>query len=145
MTASAEELVARARERISRIRPDELGPLSAAGALIVDIRPAAQRAEEGELPGALVVERNVLEWRLDPSGEYRIPEVTDYSSRWSWSAPRALPRAWLPTRSTHSATCTPPISSAGTRPGRTGWRPESGSPRSPRPATALLSARAVLA
>ena len=78
MTASAEELVARARERISRIRPDELGPLSAAGALIVDIRPAAQRAEEGELPGALVLERNVLEWRLDPSGEYRIPEVTDY-------------------------------------------------------------------
>ena len=78
MSASADELVARARERISRIRPEELAPLSAAGALIVDIRPAAQRAHEGELPGALVVERNVLEWRLDPSGDHRIPEVTSY-------------------------------------------------------------------
>ena len=43
--------------------------------MIVDIRPAAQRAEEGELPGALVIERNVLEWRLDPSGADRIEEV----------------------------------------------------------------------
>ncbi len=78
MSASADELVARARERISRIRPEDLAPLSAAGALIVDIRPAAQRAHEGELPGALVVERNVLEWRLDPSGDHRIPEVSGY-------------------------------------------------------------------
>ena len=44
---------------------------------MVDIRPAAQRAAEGELPGALVVERNVLEWRLDPSGSHRLAEVTD--------------------------------------------------------------------
>ncbi|HEY6622935.1 MAG TPA: rhodanese-like domain-containing protein [Acidimicrobiales bacterium] len=78
MSASADDLVARARARISRIGPDELAPLSAAGALIVDIRPAAQRAEEGALPDALVVERNVLEWRLDPSGDYRVPEVTGY-------------------------------------------------------------------
>ena len=42
----------------------------------MDIRPVAQRADEGELPGALVVERNVLEWRLDPEGRHRLPDVT---------------------------------------------------------------------
>jgi rhodanese-related sulfurtransferase len=78
LTASADELVARARERISRVGPDQLGAVAAAGGLIVDIRPVGQRAEEGELPGALVVERNVLEWRLDPSGDHRIPEVHGY-------------------------------------------------------------------
>ena len=50
----------------------------ARGGLVVDIRPAAQRADEGALPGALVVERNVLEWRLDPTGTHRLPEVTDH-------------------------------------------------------------------
>jgi rhodanese-related sulfurtransferase len=44
---------------------------------VVDIRPAAQRAAEGELPGALVVERNVLEWRFDPASEARLP-IADY-------------------------------------------------------------------
>ncbi|RJK95519.1 rhodanese-like domain-containing protein [Vallicoccus soli] len=45
----------------------------AAGALLVDIRPVGQRAEHGEVPGALVVDRNVLEWRLDPQGSARLP------------------------------------------------------------------------
>ncbi len=45
---------------------------------MVDIRPAAQRASEGEMPGALVVERNVLEWRLDPDGEHRLPDATGF-------------------------------------------------------------------
>ena len=78
MTASADELVAQARERISRVDPEQLGAVAAAGGLIIDIRPVGQRAEEGELPGALVVDRNVLEWRLDPSGDHRIPQVNDY-------------------------------------------------------------------
>jgi rhodanese-related sulfurtransferase len=78
VSATADELVAQARRRISRIVPAELEPLAAAGGLIVDIRPVAQRAEEGELPGALIIERNVLEWRLDPSGDHRIPQVTGY-------------------------------------------------------------------
>jgi rhodanese-related sulfurtransferase len=78
VTASADELVAQARERISRVGPEELGSLVDAGGLIIDIRPAAQRAQEGGLPGALVVERNVLEWRLDPVGDHRIPQVTGY-------------------------------------------------------------------
>ena len=78
MTATADELVSQARRRITRVGVAELEPLAAAGALIIDIRPVAQRAEEGELPGALIVERNVLEWRLDPSGDHRIPEVRGY-------------------------------------------------------------------
>ncbi len=45
------------------------------GPLLVDIRPAAQRRGEGEVPGAMVVERNVLEWRLDPASDARLPEA----------------------------------------------------------------------
>jgi rhodanese-related sulfurtransferase len=52
--------------------------VAAIGGLIVDIRPVDQRAIEGTLPGALVVERNVLEWRLDPDGSDRLPDVTDF-------------------------------------------------------------------
>jgi rhodanese-related sulfurtransferase len=48
------------------------------GGLIVDIRPAAQRADQGQMPGAVVVERNVLEWRLDPTGSHRLPQVTGF-------------------------------------------------------------------
>ncbi len=75
MTPSADDLVDRARRRIRRVEPEELASVVARGGLVVDIRPAAQRADEGELPGALVVERNVLEWRLDPSGSHRLPEA----------------------------------------------------------------------
>ncbi|MGZ9829743.1 rhodanese-like domain-containing protein [Tsukamurella ocularis] len=52
------------------------------GAILVDTRPAAQRAAEGEIDGALVIERNVLEWRLDPSSDARIPEATGWDVRW---------------------------------------------------------------
>jgi rhodanese-related sulfurtransferase len=77
VTPSADDLVARARRRIGRTEPGELDGVVAAGGLVVDIRPADQRHAEGQLPGALVVERNVLEWRLDPSGTHRLPEATD--------------------------------------------------------------------
>ncbi|MBD0859726.1 sulfurtransferase [Gordonia sp. zg691] len=77
-----DEILADARARLERIDaatvPDEL----AAGAILVDIRPAAQRAEEGEVPGALVIERNVLEWRCDPAGDARIPQAIDHDVRW---------------------------------------------------------------
>jgi rhodanese-related sulfurtransferase len=58
---SADDLLASARAKIRRVEPDELDALAAAGALVVDIRPAAQRAAEGELGFGLIVERNVLE------------------------------------------------------------------------------------
>jgi rhodanese-related sulfurtransferase len=48
----------------------------AQGALVVDIRPLTQRLGDGELPGATVVDRNVLEWRLDPTSAHRLPLIT---------------------------------------------------------------------
>ena len=72
----AEALVAAARARISRLDPRQAAALAAAGGLLVDTRPVAQRARFGEIPGAVVVERNVLEWRLDPDGgDHRLPEA----------------------------------------------------------------------
>ena len=81
MTASPDDLVDRARARIGRVQPADLDTIAAEGGLIIDIRPSEQRRREGELKGALVVERNVLEWRLDPTGRHRIPEVTGYDQR----------------------------------------------------------------
>jgi rhodanese-related sulfurtransferase len=75
---STDDLLAEARRRITRVEPEELDQLRADGALVVDIRPAAQRAAEGELGFGLVVERNVLEWRFDLTGNHALPEVTGY-------------------------------------------------------------------
>jgi rhodanese-related sulfurtransferase len=70
---SINELLAGARARLDRLNPHETHRRVAAGAVLVDIRPAAQRAEHGEIPGALIIERNVLEWRLDPRSDARLP------------------------------------------------------------------------
>lgn len=59
-----------------RPQPAELGAIQDAGGLVVDIRPSELRTRDGEMPGALVVDRNVLEWRLDPTSPNRLPEVT---------------------------------------------------------------------
>jgi rhodanese-related sulfurtransferase len=75
---SVDELLADARARIVRVTPAEAATRISRGGLLVDIRPAAQRASEGEVPGALVVERNVLEWRFDPAGTARLPQATGY-------------------------------------------------------------------
>jgi rhodanese-related sulfurtransferase len=72
------DILATSRERLHRLTPKEAHQAVAAGAVLVDIRPAAQRAREGEIPGALVVERNVLEWRFDPTSEARLPEAKDH-------------------------------------------------------------------
>ena len=61
-----------ARGRLVRLTPAQAQNAWGAGAVVVDIRPAAQRAVEGELPGALVIERNVLEWRFDPTSDARL-------------------------------------------------------------------------
>jgi rhodanese-related sulfurtransferase len=73
-----DDLLAEARSRIMRVSPQEAAARVAAGAHLVDIRPAAQRAREGGVPGALIVERNVLEWRFDPASDARLPEATGY-------------------------------------------------------------------
>ena len=69
---SIDELLAGARARLARLGPHETYRAVGRGAVLVDIRPAAQRAEHGEIPGAIVIERNVLEWRLDPRSDARL-------------------------------------------------------------------------
>jgi len=68
-----EQVLESARARLSRLTPIQARDRWDAGAVVVDIRPAAQRAAEGELPGALVIERNVLEWRFDPTSDAALP------------------------------------------------------------------------
>lgn len=72
-------LLAAARATLGpRPGPGDLDAVRARGGLVVDTRPASQRDRDGELPGALVIERNHLEWRLDPAGSHRIPEADSY-------------------------------------------------------------------
>lgn len=68
-------MLAAARRRLDRLSAVRAAQAVQQGALLVDIRPAAQRAEEGGIPAALVIERNVLEWRLDPTSDARIPQA----------------------------------------------------------------------
>ncbi|MGH8992321.1 MAG: rhodanese-like domain-containing protein [Acidimicrobiia bacterium] len=75
---TVDELLAEARSRIRRLSPEQTSEALDRGALVIDIRPEAQRRWEGEIPGATVIERNVLEWRLDPAGLHRLAEVTGY-------------------------------------------------------------------
>lgn len=75
---SIDEVLAETRGRLHRLQPAEAAARMAGGALLVDTRPVAQREADGEVPGALVVERNVLEWRLDPASDARLPEATGH-------------------------------------------------------------------
>jgi rhodanese-related sulfurtransferase len=79
MTQSVDELLAEVRSQLpQRAEAGDLAGVVARGGLVVDTRPADLRAADGELPGAIVVERNVLEWRLDPTSAHRLPEVTGH-------------------------------------------------------------------
>jgi len=82
MTSRIEIALRRARSRLSRLTADQVPAALARGAVLVDIRPAAQRAAEGELPGALVIERNVLEWRCDPTSASRLPQAVGDDVEW---------------------------------------------------------------
>ena len=82
MTRTIDDLLAAARARLDRVDPRHAAELIAEGAILVDTRPQWQRAAEGEFPDALVIERNHLEWRLDPTSEARIPEAVDHDVRW---------------------------------------------------------------
>jgi rhodanese-related sulfurtransferase/mannose-6-phosphate isomerase-like protein (cupin superfamily) len=76
---SIEQVLSAARARLRRLSPDEAyEAVAKTEAILVDIRPESQRAIEGSIAGALVVERNVLEWRLDPASSTRLPVATDH-------------------------------------------------------------------
>ncbi|MFI6288553.1 rhodanese-like domain-containing protein [Streptomyces sp. NPDC051018] len=76
-----DELLEQVRAELDRIGPAQAFDEAAAGALLVDIRYAALRERDGLIPGALVVERNELEWRLDPLGSHRAPEAVGHDLR----------------------------------------------------------------
>ena len=76
-----DEILAAARVRLLRLTAEEAYAACAAGATLIDIRPAALRAAAGEVPGSVVIERNHLEWRLDPASDARLPWVTGYELR----------------------------------------------------------------
>ncbi len=76
-----EELLAVARSTLTRVTPAEALAESRRGAVIVDIRPAEQRDRDGALPGAEVISRNVLEWRLDPRCEHRHSDLARPGAR----------------------------------------------------------------
>ncbi len=77
------DLVLRAaRRRYRRLPAAEVPDALARGAVLVDIRPQAQRAREGDVPGAVVIERNVLEWRCDPTSDARLPQATGDDVEW---------------------------------------------------------------
>lgn len=73
--SAIDDVLDRARARLDRVKPEELTSLPA-DHLLVDIRPMHNRVAEGEIPGAVPVERIVLEWRLDPGGAHRLPGFT---------------------------------------------------------------------
>ena len=87
MTKAANQLtidhvLAAARAGLRRLEPAEAADAARNGARLVDTRPQCQRQADGEIPGAIVIERNHLEWRLDPTSAGRIPEATDHDIAW---------------------------------------------------------------
>lgn len=77
---SIDDVLREARTRLDRLDVREAYQAVQSGALLVDIRPHLNRDTEGQIPGAAVIERNVLEWRLDPASDARLP-IADYDLR----------------------------------------------------------------
>ena len=78
-TLTIEQVLSAARARLRRLTPEQAyEAMAQPGAVLVDIRPEAQRTSEGVIPEALIVERNVLEWRFDPTSSARLPVATDH-------------------------------------------------------------------
>jgi rhodanese-related sulfurtransferase len=73
-----DEVLAASRVGVRRLSPAETVAAVGRGALLIDTRTEVHRRAQGELPGAIVIDRTVLEWRLDPAGPWRIPEVGGY-------------------------------------------------------------------
>lgn len=77
-----DDVLAEDRVGLRRLDPVEAAAAASNGARLVDTRPQYQREADGEIPGAIVIERNHLEWRLDPASSARIPEATDHEITW---------------------------------------------------------------
>jgi rhodanese-related sulfurtransferase len=82
MTSRIDRVLDNARTRLRRLSARDVPAALARGAVLVDIRPQAQRDREGEVSAALVIERNVLEWRCDPTSDARVPQAVDDDVEW---------------------------------------------------------------
>jgi rhodanese-related sulfurtransferase len=82
MMSRIDRILDQARARLRRLPAGEVPAALERGALLVDIRPQAQRDREGAVPAALVIERNVLEWRCDPTSDARLPQAVDEDVEW---------------------------------------------------------------
>jgi rhodanese-related sulfurtransferase len=74
--SAIEKLLSHARRNLDRVPVEHLADEVSQGAILIDIRPLEQRQRDGDLPGAIVVDRNVLEWRRDPTSPHRLPIAT---------------------------------------------------------------------
>lgn len=148
MSSRIDLLLEQARAGLTRLQPDQVPAALARGAVLVDIRPAAQRAFEGATPGALVLERNVLEWRCDPTCDARLPQATGDDVEWvvlcSQGYTSSLAAAALQHIGLHRATDVvggfQGLSAAGVLPALA----TAGSPASPGRAAALSSPESIL-
>ena len=77
MSRGISDVLDTARARLKRVDPHETLAAQADGAIVIDIRPVELRRRHGEIPGAIVIDRNVLEWRLDPQSDWRLPFVQE--------------------------------------------------------------------
>jgi rhodanese-related sulfurtransferase len=82
MPSRIDAILDAARARYTRLPARDLPAALERGAVLVDIRPQAQREREGAVPGALLIERNHLEWRCDPTSDARIPEAVGDDVEW---------------------------------------------------------------
>ncbi len=82
MASRIDEVLDAARARLQRMSAEDVPAALERGAVLVDIRPQAQRDREGHVPAALVIERNVLEWRCDPTSDARLAEAVDDDVEW---------------------------------------------------------------
>ena len=80
--ATIDDLLLRAREGVERLTVEQAWRAMRDGAVLVDIRPEFQRRQDGEIPGAVVIERVHLEWRCDPASPARILEAVDHNVFW---------------------------------------------------------------
>jgi rhodanese-related sulfurtransferase len=80
--SAIDALLAQARAVLDRVEPENLDDELEAGAVLIDIRPVEQRQRDGELTGAIIIDRNVLEWRLDPTSPDRLPVASSADIRY---------------------------------------------------------------
>ena len=80
--SAIDALLAQARAVLDRVEPGRLDGELAVGAVLIDIRPVEQRQRDGELTGAIIIDRNVLEWRLDPTSPDRLPVASSADIRY---------------------------------------------------------------